>query len=113
MKKLRPKTTVKLFTDDKCFGPGVCYLLEEVNKTNSLRQAAQSMGMAYSKAWKIVKHAEEGLNFKLLDSKVGGKAGGGASLTEEAKRLIKDFRNYEKEVSKASSQAFDKYFDWI
>lgn len=113
MSKLRPKVTLQIFTNDKCFGPGVCRLLELVVETNSLRQAAQQMGMAYSKAWRIVKHAEEGFGFKLLDSKVGGKEGGGASLTDKAIKLVSDYRQYEADINKVSSECYKKYFGWI
>ena len=47
------------------------------------------MGMAYSKAWRIVRSAEEALGCKLLDSTIGGRHGGGAALTEEAEALLR------------------------
>ena len=40
--------------------------------------AAASMEMAYSKAWRIIHEAEEGFGFRLLDSTIGGRHGGGA-----------------------------------
>ena len=51
---LKAKIRVHLFTKDKCFGPGICQLLEAVEELGSLRKASQSMDMAYSKAWKIL-----------------------------------------------------------
>lgn len=80
--KLHPVLSVRLFTDEKCFGPGVAALLTLVKTCHSLRAAAMEMGMAYSKAWTILKNAEEQLGFKLLLSTTGGKHGGGAQLTE-------------------------------
>lgn len=80
--------TVRLFSDRKCFGPGVAALLRRVDEHHSLRAAAQSMEMAYSKAWSIVRVAEEEMHVKLLDSRTGGRRGGGAALTEEARRLL-------------------------
>ena len=50
---------VRIYGDEKCFGPGIAQLLERVQVTHSLRQAAANMNMAYSKAWRIVKTAEE------------------------------------------------------
>ena len=39
--------SVRLFTDEKCFGPGVAALLTLVKTCHSLRAAAMEMGMAY------------------------------------------------------------------
>lgn len=113
MKKIKPVVSVKLYTEEKCFGPGVCRLLEIVEEEHSLRKAALSMNMAYSKAWKIVKNAEEELGFELLSTKIGGKEGGGAVLTDKAKKIVSDYRNYESEIKKYSSEKFKDYFNWL
>ena len=46
--ELHPRLTVRLFTDRKCFGPGVAELLHHVEAQHSLRAAAGAMEMAYS-----------------------------------------------------------------
>lgn len=51
----RPVLTIRIFGEDKCFGPGVAVLLRRVRELHSLRAAAMSIGMAYSKAWTILK----------------------------------------------------------
>ena len=63
-KKLRPVLSVRIFAEEKCFGPGVAALLNRIHEHHSLRAAAMSMGMAYSKAWTIVKQAERELGWK-------------------------------------------------
>lgn len=55
--------TVRLFCGEKCFGPGMAQLLRKVQELHSLRAAAMSMNMAYSKAWTITKKAQEALAF--------------------------------------------------
>ena len=77
-KQLRCSVIVRIYGEDKCFGPGIADLLERVDQFRSLRKATIDMGMAYSKAWKILKIAEENLGFPLLKSVTGGKGGGGA-----------------------------------
>ena len=47
-------------------GLGVVELCERVERLGSLNKAAADMGMAYSKAWRIVKQAEEGLDVALF-----------------------------------------------
>lgn len=49
-------------------GLGVVELCERVERLGSLNKAAADMGMAYSKAWRIVKQAEEGLDVALFPS---------------------------------------------
>ncbi|MBE7007540.1 MAG: LysR family transcriptional regulator [Ruminococcaceae bacterium] len=93
-KTLRAVVSVRLFTDRKSFGPGIAELLRRVDEHHSLRAAAQSMEMAYSKAWTITKNAEEGLGFKLLVSSTGGKGGGGATLTGEAREFLEAYDRY-------------------
>ena len=78
---LHANLTVRIFTDRKCFGPGVAELLRRVRELHSLRAAAVSMNMAYSKAWTVLRTAQEGLGVKLLRSSTGGRNGGGATLT--------------------------------
>lgn len=91
--ELKPIVSMRLFTEQKCFGPGIAELLRRVDEHHSLRAAAQSMGMAYSKAWTITKNAEAGLGVKLLLSSTGGKNGGGAALTDEARRFLRGYDN--------------------
>ena len=73
------KLTVRLYSDDdhRCFGPGIATLLRRVELHHSLRAAAASMEMAYSKAWRIIRTAENVFGCKLLTSTIGGQHGGG------------------------------------
>lgn len=91
---LTVKLTARLFAEEKCFGPGVAQLLTLVDQFHSLRSAAAHMDMAYSKAWKIVKAAEEGFGCKLLRSSAGGRGGGGAVLTEEGHQILAAYEAY-------------------
>ena len=109
---LRLAVTLRLLDAEgqRRFGPGVAALLEEVRERRSLRAAAASMGMAYSKAWRIVRSAEEALGRKLLDSTIGGRHGGGAALTEEAERLLAAYRALREETAAFAQERFREYF---
>ena len=106
------KLTVRLYSDDnqRCFGPGIATLLERVREHRSLRAAALSMEMAYSKAWRIIRTAEEVFGCKLLDSTIGGQHGGGAMLTPEAERLLEAYRSYQADVEAYAQGKFDEAF---
>ena len=58
--KLHYRMSVRLWKEDKVFGPGICQLLQMIDETGSMHQAAARMGLAYSKAWKMMKTTEEG-----------------------------------------------------
>ena len=111
-KELHLKLTVRLFTEDdqRCFGPGIATLLERLQKHKSLRAAAASMEMAYSKAWRIIRTAEEVFGCKILSSTIGGQHGGGAVLTEEAHRLLDAYDAYCDDVRRYSEERFDDAF---
>lgn len=100
----------RLFTDAKCFGPGVARLLHAVQRLHSLRAAALSMDMAYSKAWTIIKNSEKALGFSLLDSTTGGKGGGGAALTPEGARLLRAYDTFCSRLHDAADELFQEEF---
>ena len=100
----------RLFTDAKCFGPGVAQLLHAVQQLHSLRAAALSMDMAYSKAWTIIKNSEKALGFSLLDSTTGGKGGGGAALTPEGARLLRAYDTFCSRLHDAADELFQEEF---
>lgn len=109
---LRLTVTLRLLDDEgqRRFGPGVAALLEEVREKRSLRAAAASMGMAYSKAWRIVRTAEDALGYKLLSSTIGGRHGGGAALTEEAEALLSAYQALREEVAAFARERFETRF---
>ena len=102
--------TCRLFNGDKAFGPGVAQLLHRVEELRSLRSAANSMEMAYSKAWTIIKNSEKALGFSLLASTTGGKNGGGASLTEEGAELLRKYDEFCAEMQAYGDKLFAEKF---
>ena len=109
-KEIHASLSVRIFTDRKCFGPGVAQLLRRVDELHSLRAAALSMAMAYSKVWTVIHNAEEGLGFKLLSSVTGGKNGGGAVLTNEARRMIAAYEEYCEKLHEYGDTLFAETF---
>ena len=100
-------------TDDngiKFFGEGPCRLLRYVEKTGSLRAAAMEMEMAYSKASKLLKQAEENLGFSLTTRSAGGKDGGGSVLTPEGKQWLKQYEAYRDACVKANQALYRQFF---
>ena len=88
MNQIRFVVSPRIMGEEKFFGPGIAALLHRVETYRSIRQATLSMGMAYSKAWAIIRRAERELGFPLLVTTTGGSSGGGASLTEEGRSFL-------------------------
>lgn len=99
---------VFLCDDDhsRFFGEGPCRLFNLIEETGSLRAAASSMGMAYTKALSIMKHAEKNLGFPLTVRRIGGKGGGGSILTPEAKEFLHDYETYRKACIQSSREFY-------
>ena len=109
---MKPVTKIQLFDEngEKFFGEGPCRLLEKVEQTGSLRCAAASMEMAYSKALKLVKQAEEALGFPLTQRSAGGKDGGGSTLTPEGREFLHKYEAYRDACVQANRELYANYF---
>ena len=109
---MEPATRIFLRGDDgeKFFGEGPCRLLKGVDRTGSLRAAANEMEMAYTKALRLVNRAEEVLGFPLTERTVGGKGGGGSRLTPRAKEFMETYEAYRDACYEANAQLYRQYF---
>ena len=109
---MKPVTKITLTDDNgiKFFGEGPCRLLRCVEQTGSLRAAAMEMEMAYSKASKILKHADSTLGYPLTMRSAGGKDGGGSCLTEEGKEWLKRYEDYRDACKLSNSRLYLEFF---
>ena len=109
---MQPNIRVMLFDEDgeRFFGEGPCRLLHAIEQTGSLRAAAQSMQMAYTKALGLVRHAEQVLGFVLTERKIGGKGGGGSVLTDVAKEFLYRYEQYRDACKQAGKQLYPQFF---
>lgn len=105
-------TRVYLLDDEghKLFGEGPYRLLLAVEETGSLRAAALSMGMAYTKALNILKRAEKALDCPLTCRQAGGKDGGGSRLTARGKELLEQYEAYRERCVQANRRIFEEIF---
>ena len=102
-----------IFLDDngeKFFGEGPARLLRKVEETGSLRAAALSMDMAYTKALKLIRNAENALGFPMIHSATGGKGGGGSYLTEEGKAWVQRYEAYRDACRLSNSRLYLEFF---
>jgi molybdate transport system regulatory protein len=95
---------------EKFFGEGPARLLHNVAQTGSLRAAAMSMDMAYTKALKLIRNAENALGYPLIRRSTGGKDGGGSCLTEEGKEWLQRYEAYRDACKEANSRLYLEFF---
>lgn len=80
-------------------GNGAAFLLDGVARTGSIRAAAAELGMAYSKAWRIIRLLEGALGAPVLARRKGGNLHGGAALTPLGTRVLAAYTAMRDEVS--------------
>lgn len=91
-------------SDKSVFGPGLAALCLGVREHGSLNAAAKSMRMAYSKAWRVIKEAEETLGMQLL-LRDGAH---GSSLTEDGNKLLDAYIAVEQRLSNEAQKIYDE-----
>jgi molybdate transport system regulatory protein len=106
------KVNYKVWLDNKgkAFGEGPYELLKRVEQTQSLHQAANQLGMSYSKAWKLIGTMEKRLGFTLIERKVGGHSGGGSQVTPKTRDLMNHYEQFRKDVEKALQRIYQRHF---
>lgn len=84
------------------FGRGIATLCQGVRDMGSLNASAKSMGMAYSKAWRIVKDTESALGVQLLDR----DGAHGSTLTEAGNKLLDAYLAIDKKLQEVAEKEF-------
>ena len=84
------------------FGRGVAKLCRGVQDKGSLNAAAKDMGMAYSKAWRILRDTETALGVTLLHR----DGAHGSTLTEDCERLLKAYSEMEERLQQVAREEF-------
>ena len=107
------KLNYKLWLEEdkeRLFGDGPADILRLIDKLGSLSKAAAEINMSYSQAWQLIDKLENKLGFKLLEKQVGGKEGGGSTLTRRGRLLMDTFLNFRTEARREMSKLEIKYF---
>lgn len=92
------------------FGRGRRFLLEAIDSHGSINRAAQEVDISFRRAWGYIKAMEERLGVKLVERQTGGKNGGGALLTDEARDLLKKYEALEKGIQEIVDKRFSAMF---
>ncbi len=76
-------------------------LLEAVARAGSISGGARAVGLTYKAAWDGIDAMANLLGRPLLETRAGGRSGGGAVLTETGLRLVEAFRRLEAELERS------------
>jgi molybdate transport system regulatory protein len=89
-------------TPDSALGPGKIALLERIEATGSLSQAARELGMSYRRAWLLLADVNQMFTDPATTTSVGGTGGGGARLTDLGREIVRAYREIEDAAEKAA-----------
>ena len=90
------------FSQDTNVGPGKIELLEAIQSSGSLSQAARDIGMSYRRAWQLMESLNASFREPLAIATVGGKGGGGVQISRLGERLVKSYRALEAEIAQTA-----------
>jgi molybdate transport system regulatory protein len=93
------------FAEGRRLGPGKVLLLEAVQDHGSISAAGRAIDMSYKRAWDLIDEMNRIFSGPVVDSKSGGKQGGGATLTALGRRVVKTYRLMEERSAKVNSAA--------
>ncbi|HEV8177090.1 MAG TPA: LysR family transcriptional regulator, partial [Gemmatimonadales bacterium] len=82
--------------------------LAAVGKTGTIREGGRAVGWSYRTCLNRLRRMERVLGAPVLATTRGGRTGGGARLTPEARRLVKVFARWQREVERLTRKAFDE-----
>lgn len=77
------------------FGNGRLTVLRAIDRTGSIQGAAKDTGISYRKIWGAIRDMERCLDTPLVETQRGGRQGGGTSLTDAARDLMRYFVSLE------------------
>jgi molybdate transport system regulatory protein len=81
-------------------GYGRVTLLEKIKQYGSISKAAKSLNMSYRQAWKLINSMNRQAGKPFVKTQVGGKSGGGTTVTEVAEKAIDQFWRIHKNFKK-------------
>lgn len=94
------------FSEHCSIGPGKIGLLEGIERSGSLSAAARDLGMSYRRAWLLLHSLNEGFGEPAAELAAGGRAGGGARLTDFGRQLVSTYREFEAAVDELAASRF-------
>lgn len=105
-----PRVRIRLDVGPACaVGPGKVALLEAVERLGSLSVAARDLGMSYRRAWVLLDELNRSFDEPMAITAVGGRRGGGASITPRGLELVREYRALERAVARLATRRLRRF----
>jgi molybdate transport system regulatory protein len=88
-------------------------LLSEIQKSESIRNAAEALNISYRKAWGMLRSSEQSLGFSLVSKLRGGEKGGKTILSDDGIRLLSAYNELLNEIDISVKNVTKKFFHSI
>lgn len=89
------------FGEGRAVGPGKIRLLELIGEYGSIAAAGRALGMSYRRAWLLVDSLNTSFTEPAVSTQLGGRGGGGATLTGFGRDLARTYRDMERDAQSA------------
>ena len=89
-------------------GPGKIALLEEIAACGSISGAGRAMAMSYRRAWELVEDMNSIFVGPVVERQIGGRNGGGATLTPLGRAVVTRYRAIERAAHEAARGQLDQ-----
>ena len=83
-------------SSDRPLGPGKIQILESIRDSGSISEAARGMKMSYRSAWLLVQSMNLLFREPVVNTTLGGRGGGSATLTAFGADVIRRYRSMER-----------------
>lgn len=105
--KLRSRQWIVNQKGEMVMGEGRKRILETIEETGSINQAAKRLKMSYKGVWSKIKATETHLDARLVRAE--GKRG--SYVTEEGKQLLEKYRRLKEECLREDDRIFKTLFE--
>ncbi|WP_166830962.1 winged helix-turn-helix domain-containing protein [Thalassoroseus pseudoceratinae] len=106
---LTPRAKIWIERDGQyVFGLGLSNILKAIDKTGSIKAAAEHVGKSYRHVWSRVKDVERDFGIPLVETHVGGSGPQRSELTDEAKLLVREYDRLRQKVFRMVDRQFNK-----
>ena len=102
------RLTIRLdFGPSRRLGAGKIALLELIEQNGSISAAGRAHKMSYRRAWLLVDELNQLFVEPVVAAHHGGAKGGGASLTDQGRRIVALYRDAETKMRAAAQGEID------
>jgi molybdate transport system regulatory protein len=103
--ELKPRLRV-LHGEEIALGPGKVALLEQIERTGTIAEAARLLDMSYTRAWHLVRTMNACFKEPLVQTVRGGTGRGHAELTDTGRAVLDLYHRMEEESVRAIGKAW-------